>query len=205
MGSWTNDAEFGNINMLEDVRTLRLGTIPGSLRKNSFCRVLSQSLQSLVSDDTQIEELPSIGSLPLFNQDILDEEGVPDEVTRLSEALASVDGIIIVSPEYNWSIPGALKNALDWISRVPAPPLQNKPVTIFTCSPGLLGGARAHSPIRNVLHALDCKILARPEVQIAQIAAKVSFDPPKITDVATTEFVTARLVAFGDFIKATKR
>ena len=191
--------------MLNNGQILRLGTIAGSLRKNSYCRVLSQSLQSLAPEHTQIEELPSIGSLPLFNQDILDEDGVPDGVAQLSEALSKVDGLIIVSPEYNWSIPGALKNALDWISRVPATPLQNKPVTIFTCSPGLLGGARAHPPIRNVLHALDCKILARPEVQIAQIAAKISFDPPKITDATTAEFITARIKAFADFTKATKR
>lgn len=171
----------------------------GSLRKNSYCRALSQSLGGLAAKHTEIEELPSIGTLPLFNQDIIDDQGVPHAVIQFARAIAEVDGVIIVSPEYNWSIPGVLKNALDWVSRLPDGPLQNKPVTIFTCSPGLLGGARAHSPIRNVLHGLDCKILARPEVQIGQIAAKISFDPPTLNDSSTAEFVAARITAFTEF------
>lgn len=181
---------------------LRLGFIAGSLRKKSYSRALAQSLIGLAPGGVEIEELPSIWALPLFNQDVLDEEGIPAALSELAEAIGSVDGLIIVSPEYNWSIPGALKNALDWISRLNPNPLKDKPVTIFTCSPGLLGGARAHPPIRNVLHALDCRILARPEVQIAQIRTKLSEDVSIITDAATAEFVTQRLAAFSEFARS---
>ncbi|WP_284778001.1 NADPH-dependent FMN reductase [Agrobacterium sp. lyk4-40-TYG-31] len=176
-----------------------LGVMAGSLRKQSFSRALGHCLGALAPEHVTIEELPSIGDLPLFNQDIMDETGAPTALTQLAERISAVDGVIIISPEYNWSIPGALKNALDWLSRLNPAPLAEKPVTIFTCSPGLLGGARAHPPIRNVLHALDCRILARPEVQITQIKAKMAPDLSAVTDSATAEFITQRLAAFSAF------
>lgn len=180
---------------------LRLGAIAGSLRKKSFSRAFARCLNGLAPPDVSIEELPSIGALPLFNQDVLDEEGIPASLAELTDMIASTQGLIFVSPEYNWSIPGVLKNALDWISRLNPAPLQDKPVIIFTCSPGLLGGARAHAPLRNVLHSLDCRILARPEVQISQIRAKLSEDMSSIADTATAEFVAQRLAAFSEFAR----
>lgn len=182
-------------------KKLRFGVIAGSLRKQSFSRALGHCLEGLAPADITVEQLPSIGALPFFNQDILDETGAPAALTELAERIAAVDGVIIISPEYNWSIPGALKNALDWLSRLNPNPLAEKPVTLFTCSPGLLGGARAHPPIRNVLHALDCRILARPEVQITQIKGKMAPDLSAVTDPATAEFITQRLSAFGAFAK----
>ncbi|NSY39351.1 NADPH-dependent FMN reductase [Leisingera sp. ANG59] len=181
---------------------LRIGTITGSLRKGSFSRVLAESLPALSGADIEISEMPTVGALPLFDQDLLDEDGVPQTVADLAEAVRAVDGLIIVSPEYNWSIPGALKNALDWLSRLESKPTVDKPVTIFTCSPGLLGGARAHPPIRNVLHALDCRILARPEVQISNVKAKIAPNPSRLTDLSTAEFVTQRIAAFAEFVRA---
>lgn len=180
---------------------LRLGAIAGSLRKKSFSRAFARCLNGLAPPDVSIEELPSIGALPLFNQDVLDEEGIPASLAELTDMIASTQGLIFVSPEYNWSIPGVLKNALDWISRLNPAPLQDKPVIIFTCSPGLLGGARAHAPLRNVLHSLDCRILARPEVQISQIRTKLSEDMSSIADTATAEFVAQRLAAFSEFAR----
>ncbi|MCO5160189.1 MAG: NAD(P)H-dependent oxidoreductase [Mesorhizobium sp.] len=180
---------------------LRLGAIAGSLRKKSFSRALTRCLNGLAPLNVTVQELPSIGALPLFNQDILDEGGIPAPLAELTEAIATMQGLIFVSPEYNWSIPGVLKNAIDWISRLNPAPLQDKPVIIFTCSPGLLGGARAHAPLRNVLHSLDCRILARPEVQISQIRTKLSDDMSSIADTATAEFVAQRLAAFSEFAR----
>lgn len=188
--------------MQQTDRQIRLGTLVGSLRRASFNRALARGLQALAPTGVQIEDLPTIGALPLFNQDILDSDGAPPALTRLVEAIGSVDGVIIVSPEYNWSIPGVLQNALDWLSRLTPGPMQGKPVTIFTASPGLLGGARAHAPLRNVLHALDCRILARPEVQISQIRSKLAVETATITDAATADFVAQRLQAFGAFARA---
>ncbi|MDP3342202.1 NADPH-dependent FMN reductase [Frigidibacter sp.] len=186
--------------MQESDVKLRLGVMLGSLRKASFNAALGRSLATYAPSNTRIDLLPSIGMLPHYNQDILDE-GIPEALAQLAEAIRAVDGVIIVSPEYNWSMPGVLKNALDWLSRLNPGPLQDKPVTLFTSSPGLLGGARAHAPIRNVLLALDCKVLVKPEVQISQIKAKLSADTPTITDAATADFVTQRLAAFSDFAR----
>ncbi|OWU83218.1 hypothetical protein ATO6_20085 [Oceanicola sp. 22II-s10i] len=170
----------------------------GSLRKAAFSGRLARSLSALAPSDLRVELLPSVGLLPLYDQDILDEE-VPQAVTELAGLISKSDAFAIVSPEYNWSIPGVLKNALDWLSRLKPQPLEDKPVILLTCSPGLLGGARAHAPIRNVLHALDTRILARPEVQISGVAQKLEGD--SISDPATADFVTARLKAFNEFIR----
>lgn len=179
---------------------LRIGVIVGSLRKASFSGALARSLPGLAPGNVVVDSLPSIGTLPLFDQDVLDQ-GVPEALAELAAGIRAVDGVIIVSPEYNWSIPGVLKNALDWLSRLNPGPMQGKPVTIFTTSPGLLGGARAHAPIRNVLHSLECRILVKPEVQISQIKSKLAQDTATITDAATAGFVAQQLAAFSAFVR----
>jgi len=179
---------------------IRLGVLAGSLRRASFTAALARSLPGLAPQGTEIVPLPSIGDLPLFNQDILDH-GVPGALSELAGEIRAAGGVIIVSPEYNWSIPGVLKNALDWLSRLNPGPMEGKPVTLFTASPGLLGGARAQAPIRNVLHSLDCRILAKPEVQIAQVRTRVSVETDTITDTATADFIRERLEAFSAFVR----
>jgi NAD(P)H-dependent FMN reductase len=98
------------------VRILALG---GSLRQASFNRALLREAAALASSDAEIDLglVALVGALPLFDQDILDRDGPPAGVVRLKEALSAADGLLIATPEYNWSIPGFLKNAIDWASR----------------------------------------------------------------------------------------
>lgn len=182
--------------------TARIGMLVGSLRVGANSAALARALPGLAPEACRLDILPSVGALPHFDQDILDGEGAPEAVTQLAEAVAALDGLILVTPEYNWSIPGALKNALDWLSRLRPMPLAGKPVLIVSNSPGLLGGARVHPPLREVLHALDCRILARPEIQIARVAGKLDREADRISDPDTAEFIAARLAAFAAFIAA---
>jgi chromate reductase, NAD(P)H dehydrogenase (quinone) len=98
------------------VRVLALG---GSLRERSFNRALLHEAAALVPAGAELDlsVVGVVGSLPLFNQDILDRHGAPSEVTRLKDALRAADGLLIATPEYNWGVPGFLKNAIDWASR----------------------------------------------------------------------------------------
>lgn len=179
---------------------VKIGIITGSLRKSSINRALARGLKKICPHNMELIDLPPIGNIPHYNQDNLDENGVPISVKLLSEEIELINGVIIVSPEYNWSIPGVLKNALDWISRVDPCPLQLKPVTIYTTSPGLLGGARAHAPIRNVLTSLDCRVMAKPEVQIGKAMDKVDVKAGTISDQKTIEFLEMQLAKFVQFI-----
>src|SRR5690349_13002815 len=99
--------------------------ICGSLRKASLNRALVRSLPALAPEGMEILESPPIGTMPLYDADI-QAKGFPDAVTALSEAIRGAAGVIIVTPEYNYSIPAPLKNAIDWVSRVPNQPFQNK-------------------------------------------------------------------------------
>lgn len=187
--------------MTESNGDVRLGVLCGSLRKASHSQLLARCLPDHAPVGVTIVQLPTIGALPHFNQDLMTEEGNPASVAKLAATISDLDGMIIVSPEYNWSIPGALKNALDWLSRLEPMPMRNLPVMIVTSSPGLLGGARAHPPIRNILHSLDCRILARPEVQIAQVAKKLDHEQQRISAPETVDFIASRLAAFAAFAR----
>jgi chromate reductase, NAD(P)H dehydrogenase (quinone) len=101
---------------VEPVRILGLG---GSLRQASFNRALLHEAAALAPSGTEVDlsHVGLVGALPLFDQDIVERDGPPDEVLRLKEALRAADGLLIATPEYNWGIPGFLKNAIDWASR----------------------------------------------------------------------------------------
>ena len=107
-------------------RRVRILALGGSLRRASFNRALLGEAAALAPSGSELDlsHIPVVGSLPLFNQDLVESEGPPVEVARLKDALRAADGLLIATPEYNWGIPGFLKNAIDWASR-PASDISN--------------------------------------------------------------------------------
>jgi chromate reductase len=175
---------------------LRFVVLLGSLREASVNRIIADALPSLAPEGVSIEQLGSIGDIPHFNQDLLDT-GVPVPVATMAKAISGADGVIIDTPEYNYSVPGVLKNALDWLSRVQPQPFAGKPVAIQTASPGMIGGARAQYHLRQSLVFLDAVALNKPEVMISQVMAKVDIATRTIIDAATTAFIRTQIDALA--------
>jgi len=184
-----------------DTNVIKLGILEGSLRTASLSRAVARAAAGLAPEGLSCVALPNPGTLPLFNQDVLDV-GMPDSAAAMIDAIAGVDALLIVTPEYNWSVPGALKNAIDWISRAKPDPLARKPVAIWSVSPGLLGGARVHESLRQVLHCMDMNIMSKPEVQIAGAKGKVDVAASRITNEDTEAFLRAHLASFESFCSA---
>jgi chromate reductase len=178
--------------------------ICGSLRKGSFNRMLTRALPALKPPDMNLIESPPIGALPLYNAD-LQAAGVPPEVVALVDAVRAADGLLIVSPEYNWSIPGTIKNAIDWLSRVKDQPFANKPVALQSAAPGLLGGARMQYHMRQSLTSVEAVILIRPEVFVNLAAKKFDEKTGELIDQPTKDIVKQQLEAFVKFIRKVKQ
>lgn len=181
-------------------KPLNVVALLGSLREGSFNGALARSLPDLAPKDMTVTALGPVGALPHYDAD-LQAEGFPPQVVAMAEAIAVADGVIIVTPEYNYSVPGALKNALDWLSRVSPQPFVGKPVAIQTASPGVLGGVRAQYHLRQILVFLDARVLNKPEVMVGGVAGKVSGAPSVLEEAATRDFVAGQLSAFADFIR----
>jgi hypothetical protein len=111
---------------MSDQKSLQFVVLLGSLRKASYNAALARALPGLAPGGVTIQPLGSVGMLPIYNADIK-AEGFPQPVLAMGDAIAKADGVIIVTPEYNYSIPGGLKNAIDWLSRLPAQPFAGKP------------------------------------------------------------------------------
>ncbi len=144
--------------------------LAGSLRKGSFNRAILKIAQKTISDNA-ILEIFELDKIPPFNQDL--EKNLPESVAELKEKIRSADAILFVTPEYNKSIPGVLKNAIDWASRPHGDNSWNsKPVAIIGASAGMLGTANAQYHLRQVCVNLNVYPLNRPEVMIANVADK---------------------------------
>lgn len=185
---------------MSDQKPLQFVSLLGSLRKGSFSGAVARALPALAPTGTTVQPLGSVGEFPLYNADI-QADGFPAPVLAMGEAIGKADGVIIVTPEYNYSIPGVLKNAIDWLSRLPSQPFAGKPVAIQSGSPGALGGARAQYHLRQTLVFLDAHVLNKPEVMIGQIATKVDAASGELTDEATRTFITTQLQAFAAFVR----
>ncbi len=146
-------------------RPLTFLSITGSLRRGSYNAAIARALPELAPDGIRVVAAPSLRDIPLYDAD-LQAEGFPAAVTALGDAIRAADGVVIVSPEYNYSVPGVLKNAIDWISRLPDQPFAGKPLAIQSASMGVLGGARMQYHLRQVFIYLDARILNRPEVMV---------------------------------------
>jgi chromate reductase, NAD(P)H dehydrogenase (quinone) len=142
-----------------------------SLRKGSFNAAVLRAAVELAPPDMRLETFDLRG-IPLYDGD-LEAAGLPETVRRFRERIAAADALLIVTPEYNFSMAGVLKNAIDWASRPPDQPFRGKPVAIAGASPGRFGTARAQYHLRQVCVYLDMIPLNKPEVFISEARRKV--------------------------------
>jgi chromate reductase len=179
---------------------LHFAVMLGSLRKGSFNAAIARALPALAPEGVTIEPLPSVREFPLYDHDV-QEKGFPPIVTRTAEAIHKADAVIIVTPEYNHSIPGVLKNAIDWISRLPNQPFAGKPIALESSSPSVFGGIRAQLHLRHVFVYLDGRVLNKPEIIIPQVNTKIDAATGELTDPATRGFIADQLKALAAFAR----
>lgn len=177
---------------------IRVLGISGSLRNGSFNTALLRAAVELAPAGMTIE-LASLRDIPLYDED-LRSEGVPPSVQLLRDQVAAADAIVIASPEYNYSVPGVLKNAIDWVSRPPAQPLADKPLAIMGASSGSSGTMRAQYHLRQIAVFLDMHLLNKPEVFVRSAAERFDADG-HLTDEATRRAVLEQLKALAVWVR----
>ena len=172
--------------------------ISGSLRKGSYNAMALRAAQKLAPQGITVE-IADISTIPMYNDDVR-VAGEPAEVAALKAKIRAADAVLLVTPEYNFSIPGVLKNTLDWMSRPPEPPFDGKVVGIMGASPGPVGTARVQYDLRKVLVFMNAFTVNKPEVFISSCASK--FDAQgNLTDEATGKFIGDLLVAMQSLKK----
>jgi chromate reductase len=181
-------------------KTLNVICICGSLRKGSYNRMVMNLLPGYAPEGLKITEAPSFAEFPIYNADIQNSTGFPAPVQKLADAIRAADGVIFVSPEYNYSIPGGLKNAIDWVSRMPNQPFAGKPVAIQSATGGLLGGGRMQYDLRRCMIFLDALTLNKPEIFIGGASQRIDEKTGQIKDEQAVEFIKQQLAAFAKFI-----
>ena len=158
----------------------------GSLRKGSYNKALLRAAVELMPKDAKLE-IFDLGGIPPFNQD--SEHRMPEKVKDFKAKIKSADAILIATPEYNYSIPGVLKNAIDWASRPSGDnSFEGKSVAIMSASPGMLGGARAQYHLRQVLFSLNMHAVNRPEAIVTFVKEKID-EKGNLTDEQTRKII----------------
>jgi chromate reductase len=166
--------------------SVRLVGIAGSLRKASYNRALLRALAAELPAGVTFDLFDGLAALPTFDPDSAAE---PASVVALKEAIRAADGLVIATPEYNYSLPGVLKNAIDWASRPPAlSPLRGRPVGILSAATGISGGMRAQYHLRQILVFTDSPAMLQPEVIIPRAQDRFDADG-NLTDVSTRELL----------------
>ena len=169
----------------------------GSLRAGSL-NGMALRLAGECMPQGMVLEVLEWSLVPPFNADVL-ELGIPVLVQRIRDRIARADGVVIATPEYNFSLPGMFKNLIDWLSRGVDQPLAHKPVAILSAATGPLGGARVQYDLRRVLLFVNAMVLDKPEVFIGNARSKFAGDGQCI-DEATRQFVTGQMASFGRWI-----
>lgn len=175
----------------------------GSLRAASFNR-MAINLAAECMPATMKLDLVEWREVPVFDGDVF-AKGLPPPVASLRERIRRADGVLIVTPEFNFSVPGGLKNVLDWLSRGEDQPWAFKPVAIASASPGPLGGARMQYDLRKILLYLNAQVLSKPEVFIGMAHTKFEVATGRCTDEVTRKFVTDQMAAFERWIGALQK
>lgn len=182
--------------------TLDIVGLCGSLRTGSLNRAALKLAGQCMPAEMALEVV-EWRDVPVFDADVL-AQGLPASVAAVRERIRRADGVVIATPEYNFSVPGGLKNLIDWISRGADQPFAMKPVAILSASPGPLGGARVQYDLRKVMLFLNAMPLVKPEVFIGSASGK--FDAQgHCSDETTRKFVTDQMLAFGQWIGGVRR
>ena len=180
-------------------RTLKVLGFAGSLRAGSFNRSLLRAAVELQPPGMEITTF-DLAPIPLYNGDV-EAKGDPEPVAAFKAAIRQADALLIATPEYNFGIPGVLKNAIDWASRPPrGSVLQGKPAAIMGATPGMGGTGRSQMQLRQVFVFTQTHALLSPEVLVAR--AQEKFDASgRLTDEKTREFVGQLLQALAEWTR----
>ncbi len=187
--------------MAGSARATRVLAVAGSLRAHSHNRALLYAAARVAPAGMSIRVYDELQSVPLFNEDLENEVGLPPGVGRLRDAIAVSDGLLIATPEYNQSIPGVLKNAIDWLSRAPdGEGLVSVPVAIMGATTGPWGTRLAQASLRQILVATEALVLPNPPLFIRNAASRFD-DEGTLIDIDTRTRVQDLLMAFGEWIQ----
>ena len=173
---------------------VKVFAISGSLRKSSFNTAALRAAKELAPDGMEVTIYDGLREIPPYDDDVRTGGGYPPPVAALRAAIKAADAVLIASPEYNFSVSGVLKNAIDWASRVPDQPFDGKPVAIIGAATGLYGTARSQYELRKILTSLNAHLLNKPEVLIAQAATKFDAEG-RLTDETARGLLSQKLVA----------
>jgi chromate reductase len=186
-----NDSQTGAVRVLG---------IAGSLRRASMNRALLHAAIRLAPPALEIREFEGLGEIPLYNADIDTDEQRPEIVAGLKTQIAAADAVLLVTPEYNWGVPGVLKNALDWASRPGFKSvLAGKPAGMMGASGGPLGTARAQTQLRQTLDAVLARVLPHPGVLVGR--AQDKFEDGELVDEPTRKFIRGYLEALAEWAR----
>ena len=178
---------------------LRFLGFAGSLRQGSYNRAALRAATELLPGGVEMDVF-DLAPIPIYNDDVRARgfRGFPEPVAEFRDRIARADALLIVTPEYNYSTSGVLKNAIDWASRPPDQPFKHKPIAIMGASPGALGSARAQYHLRQMFIFLDAYLLNQPEVMIAQSHQKFD-EQGNLKDADTRERIRALLQALMEW------
>ena len=188
---------------MADESVLKVLGISGSLRKGSYNSAALRAAQELAPAGMTIDIFDRIGELPLYDEDVR-QQGFPPAAEALRDAIRSANALLFATPEYNYSISGVLKNAIDWASRPPEQPFAGKPIGVMGAAGGVLGTARAQYHLRQCFIFLDGRVLNRPEVFIGGAPQKFDADG-RLTDEGTRKIMGEMLQALADWTNLLKR
>lgn len=188
---------------MADRDSVKVLGLSGSLRKGSYNSAALRAAAALAPDGMTVEIFDRVGELPLYDEDVR-QQGFPPAAEALRSQIRAADALLFATPEYNYSVSGVLKNAIDWASRPPEQPFQGKPIALLGASGGVLGTARAQYHLRQCFIFLDGRILNRPEVFIGQAQNKFDADG-RLTDEGTRKIMGDMLQALADWTRLLRR
>jgi chromate reductase, NAD(P)H dehydrogenase (quinone) len=172
--------------------------ICGSLRKKSYNLAALRAAAEVMPSGMKLT-IRRFDDVPLYNADVQDI-GFPAPVIAMSEAMKKADGLLFASPEYSYSVPGVLKNLLDWLSRLPEPPFKHKPVALLSATGGPLGGSRSQYELRKILGGMEALVLLRPEVFISMNESRFDREG-RLIDENTRKILATQMTAFEAWIR----
>lgn len=179
--------------------SLHVLAVAGSLRRSSLNRRLLDAAVELAPAGMTITIYDNLPSVPLFCEDLEAGDG-PEPVRRFQRAVAAADGLLVATPEYNQSVPGVMKNAVDWLSRPPERALVGKPVALMGATPGPWGTRFAQSVLRHVFTATESLVLPNPGLYVRDAGA--AFDEAgELTDARARKSMGRLLAAFAEWIR----